>query len=137
MTTVLDAIRVELTISREALLSECERMPDALFDVRPTEESWSIGEVLDHLAGVERRVGGLLAKSIEGRPNDPDPVRIEAADVIASVSNVMGERGSQPLQTSMVPQRSIPRAQLMEALEGSRAHLLRLIDAADGIDLSA
>lgn len=136
MTTVLDAIKVELTISREALLLELSAAPDSVLEARPTEDAWSISEVLDHVAHIERRVSALLASSIEGRPDDADTTHVSAETLIAQTDAVMSELGAEPLKSPYVPQRGLSRATLTDALESSRAHLFRLIEAAHGIDLS-
>lgn len=136
MTTVLDMIKVELTISREALLREFAMVPDELTNARPVDDVWSAAEILDHLAAVERRVGAFLAKSIEGRPDDDVIPDIDPDVFTRSVDALFATYAAGPVKSTQVPSRDSSRAQLLETLEGTRTDLLRLIDAARGIDLS-
>jgi uncharacterized damage-inducible protein DinB len=134
--TVLDAIKVELTISREAVLREASQIPDERFTERPAPDVWSASDVLEHLAAIERLVAGMIAKSIEG-VSDSDSVPDTDADaIIDSVERLMAERASEPIKSSHVPSHSMNHVDAFDALERTRVQLLHVLDAAHGIDLS-
>lgn len=135
-TTVLDAIKVELAISREALLQEAARFPDDSFSAAPDADTWSVCEILDHLAASERRVTGLFTNGIADMPRSATKKSATADGVLKGVSAIMAERAGGPLKSTHVPQRGQTRHDVESILDGTRKALLEQIDAAEGLDLS-
>lgn len=137
MTTALDTIRVELAISREALLQEAALVPDDELDVPPSEGAWSTSEILDHLGVVENRICNGFEKTVAGAPAaEPDYVEPNASDAINAVMKVLQTEGAGPLKSTVAPERGKSRTELVQALGVSRSRLLGLIDDAQGRDLS-
>ena len=62
VTSPLRPIFRALDADRQALAAAVERVPVALRGTRPAPDRWSVAEVLEHLAIVERRVAGMFAQ---------------------------------------------------------------------------
>jgi hypothetical protein len=123
-----------LDADRRALLAAVNRVPEGDRDRRPSENQWSVAEVLEHLASVEQSVAKLIA--IRGRePVPPDqPAAIADADQRLARMRVRGRRIEVP--DTLRPSGTMTTAQAIEALAQSRAALLEAANAADPVALA-
>ena len=117
-----------LDAEREGLLAAVERVPADLRDRRPAAMRWSIAEVLEHLATVERGIARLIV-TMGRQPPPPDaaaPVVLDAPR-IATLRN-RGERLEAPEWVR--PSGSVAAADSLAALTAARAALRQaLLDA--------
>ena len=125
--------------ARTELLATVEAVPEPLREARPSEEAWSVAEILEHLMRVEKGVARLVAmkagemQSQSEPPRDPD----ELPELAISKFARMSDR----TMKITAPERVAPLGEISagEALEGlaqTRAQLREQLHAADGLALS-
>jgi hypothetical protein len=122
-----------LDAEREGLLAAVERVPGELRDRRPAAMRWSIAEVLEHLATVERGIAKLIAS--RGRqpspPDAPAPVPLDA-ERVAKLRN-RGERIE--AHERVRPTGSVAAVDALSALSEARAALRHAVINADPVFL--
>jgi uncharacterized damage-inducible protein DinB len=122
-----------LAMERRALLAAVERVPPADRGRRPAADGWSVAEILEHLAQVERSVAGLIAvRGREPLPADLPPPVANAAERVAGL-RVRGHRIEAP--DAVRPTGAVPADAALAALAQSRQALLDAAGAADPIAL--
>ncbi len=129
---VLEEIWRENSAAREALCREVQELSEAQLVFRPAEDTWSIGEVLDHLHLAERSITRVLSKLLQqaagrgliGEPGSmqPPPHRIDL--------QAYNQSAAAPESVRPLPER--PLAQLLSSLEESRERLREVTSRADG-----
>jgi uncharacterized damage-inducible protein DinB len=127
----LDAERTEL---REAV----ELVPPALRDQSPGTDRWSIAQVLQHLAIIEKRIGRGMTKWIaDARAGGLGP-EIETSSILNSLPLQLIADRSQPRSApeEVRPRGDIDAAAAWTALEQTRAALRAAILVGDGLALS-
>ena len=135
--SVLQAIEAELEKSRAALLRTAEQVPDAQFHVRPSEEAWSVSEILHHLVLVENRIVDRVGPAIAGaRAQGTGPEPADSSVHLRSLDHFQIERVTRPIQSRTIPESGHERAELLAGLGESRKRLLSIMKTAEGIDLS-
>jgi uncharacterized damage-inducible protein DinB len=122
-----------LDAERENLLAAVQRVPEHERDRRPAEMRWSIAEVLEHLATVERGIAALIAKRgrYQPRPDEPIPVPLDD-ERIARLRN-RGERMEAP--DFAKPSGTVVAAEALRTLVEGRAALRRALVDADPASL--
>jgi hypothetical protein len=118
-----------LDAERAALLAAVERIPASLRSRRPSPERWSVTEVVEHLARVERGVAKLLAlRGQEGAPAsvDLDEAQLDAARIARLRSR--SERIEAP--SRIQPEGNLGPAEALQALADSRSALRAALQAA-------
>lgn len=138
MNPALSEIAAALDDSRRALLAAAEGMDDAALAARPGPGEWSVGEVLHHVAIVERRVAGMAARLLEeGIAAGLPPARAGMGSVLGSLDAFSVPVVRKPLKTtSAQPEHGLSLAELRRELDGARAAVLGAMEAADPYDLS-
>ena len=102
---------------------------------RPAADRWSIAEVLEHLAMVERGVAKLIAK--RGRQT-PAPDQIPASPLDgARVASLRGRDTRREVPDFVRPSGTLNAADALRALEDTRASLRQAVIAADPASLDA
>lgn len=86
----------QLTASRERLLDLVHGLTAEQWAFRPAEGRWSIGECLEHVMRVEKRVLGMIGKKLD--ENAPEPAR-----------NVAGRSEKDAMVAQAVLDRSVRR----------------------------
>jgi hypothetical protein len=123
-----------LDADRSELLAAVNRVPEADRDRRPSENEWSVAEVLEHLASVEQSVAKLIAsRGREPVPPDQPAAIPDAAERMARL-RVRERRIEVP--ENLRPSGTMTTAQAIEALARSRAALLEAANAADPVALA-
>ncbi|MCA8949108.1 MAG: DinB family protein [Planctomycetes bacterium] len=121
---------------RGAVRAALEMTPSALRDRSPAPERWSVAEVLEHLAIVERQVAGLLKRGLRLAQQDaPLPAERCTDPVLPTVDGealLDRERKLVAGQTAR-PSRFLSADQAWLELEASRAMLCDVVLAADGL----
>lgn len=131
---VLNYLDTERTALREAV----ELVPLALRDQSPGTDRWSVTQVLQHLASIERRVGGGMKKWIaDARTGGLGP-EAETSSVMNSLPLQLiadrSQRRSAPEEFR--PPGDTDAKSAWAALEQSRETLRAAILAGDGLALS-
>lgn len=124
--TLLDA-------ERAALLDNVARVQEQDLSRRPSPEVWSIAEVLEHLATVERGVAKLIAKRGRQAPA-PDQAAASPLDE-ARVARLRGRDKRMEAPDFVRPTGSLSAADALRYLEESRAGLRKALQDADPASL--
>jgi DinB superfamily len=125
--------------ARAELLAAVDEIPEPLREARPTEEAWSVAEILEHLSRVERGIAKLVALKVGemqtmAEPPRESPEMLDVDDarfVLVQNRNIRRD----------APDRVAPRGELSAeaaraALLETRGVLLDQLHAADGLALS-
>jgi uncharacterized damage-inducible protein DinB len=122
-----------LDVDRRALLAAVERVSDADRDRRPSASHWSVAEVLEHLASVERGVAKLIAlRGREPVPPDQEPAVPLTGDRVMMLR--MRDRRIDVPDT-LRPTGAVSAEAAVRSLAESRAALLAAASAADPVAL--
>ena len=125
--------------ARTELIATVDAVPETLREARPSEDAWSVAEILEHLMRVEKSVAKLIAMKAAELQSQGEPSR-EAAELAAlDVARFAGMPNRELKRAA--PERTLPRGELSaaEALDGltqSHQQLLAQLHAADGLALS-
>jgi uncharacterized damage-inducible protein DinB len=124
-----------LDAERQALVAEIEQVPLAQREQRPSPQAWSVAEVLEHLARVERGIAKLIA--LRGR-EQPSAEQAEAAPLDAArIARVRGRSARLEAPERVRPSGTVTSADALRALEDARAQLREAVIAADSASLDA
>jgi len=131
-----DRIDEELQLlneERQALLATIDQVPAAVRERRPTPDAWSVAEVLEHLARVERGIARLI--ELRGREQPTAAQAVAVPLDAARTARVRGrdERIEAPDRSR--PTGSVTAADALRALEEARAKLRAAVIAADPASL--
>lgn len=130
----LAEIAAEQDAARRALLEAAEGLDPARLAARPAPDAWSVGEVLDHVARVERSVAGLIRKVLDEGPPLP-PAWDDGASVLDAAPPLPTARLEAPPMARPAP--GLSREELLAGLERSRRTLREVMDEAAPFDLGA
>lgn len=127
----LDAERSDL---REAV----ELVPPALRDQSPGTDRWSVAQVLQHLAIIEKRIAVGMTKWIADARGSGLGPEIETSSILNSLPLQLIADRSQPRNApeEVRPSGDIDAASAWAGLEQTRAALRAAILGADGLALS-
>lgn len=123
--------------ARTELMATVAAVPVLLREARPTEEAWSVAEILEHLVMVERGVAKLVAMKAGELRAQPSPLE-EAPDMIpVALARFAVDRSTKV----NAPERVVPRGEMsaeeaLEALGKTREQLVEQVRASDGLALS-
>ncbi len=136
----LAAVIAHVDSARAELLTAVDAIPEPLREARPSEEAWSVAEILEHLTRVEKGVAKLVALKVgemqmhAAPPKEGDdiaPVNFDRFAVLADRANRIE-----------APERVVPLGEMSAesacaALQETRGLLLDQLHAADGLALSS
>jgi uncharacterized damage-inducible protein DinB len=122
-----------LDTERAALLAAAESVPARDRERRPSPDSWSVAEILEHLATVEQSVAKLIAT----RGREPVPAQSEPAVPLdeTRIARLRNRARRIDVPDRMRPIGTMDAAAAMHALAVSRAALLDAIGNADPVAL--
>ena len=135
-TSVLDPIRRQLATDHETLRAAVERVPLDWRERRMDPARWSVAEILEHLATIEKNMVALFtgflaaAPTLEsaGLPHEMDAeLRAKLLDRTQSIE----------APTFIQPSGSVDSETALRTLEGYRKELLATIATADRKDFAA
>jgi uncharacterized damage-inducible protein DinB len=122
-----------LDSERAALIASVAQVREQDRSRRPAPDCWSIAEVLEHLATVERGVAKLIAK--RGRqtpaPDQPTASPLDAA----RIASLRGRETRRDAPDFVRPSGTISAADALRALEETRAGLRQAVLDADPASL--
>ncbi len=123
--------------ARAELLATVEAVPEPLREARPSEDAWSVAEIVEHLMMVERSVAKLVALKGGELQSQAAPPH-EAPDMVpVDLSRFFRDRSTR----IQAPERVVPRgemaaAEALTALIQTRGMLLDQLHTVDGLALS-
>lgn len=123
---------VELLESSQAQTEELAAQAEGdLWSTEPAPESWSVGEVVEHLVLAEEMFYGLLTQTLE---SDPNPDWQAVADAGTSGLETTVQDRSQKFQApeQLQPTGEVPRDELLARYATARARTLELVASLDG-----
>jgi len=128
-----------LAHQRRNLLDAASRVPAGNWQTRPSDEQWSVSEILEHLHRVERGTAALLAKRIADARGAGHPAEAETGSVLGTLDEF---RVSDLDRKLVAPDRVRPtdnpdRETVERLLAESRAALEAAIASGDGLALGS
>ena len=130
--TPLAGVLESLERSRAGLREALDLVPSPLRDRAPTAGRWSAAEVVEHLALVEERYGGILAAGIAGVDAAMAGADAhEAADLPPTVGAMLADRGARRVAPEVVQPAGMACDAAFARLEAARETTCRLLRDAD------
>ncbi len=125
--------------TRTELLAAVDAIPLPLREARPTEQGWSVAEVLEHLSRVEKGIAKLVALKVGEMQMQPEPPR-EGAEMVP-VDPAKFDLVKTPSVRLTAPDRVAPLGEMSAedartALLETRGVLLDQLHAGDGLAYS-
>jgi hypothetical protein len=122
----------DLCQARESLVQEVRGLSEGQLAFRPSAESWSIAEILDHLFLAEQSIGRVLSKILQqaagrGLIGSPGSMALPALQLDLDAYN---QAAVAPESVRPLPGRSLEP--LLAALAESRDRLMQVARRADG-----
>ncbi len=131
---LLDYLALHSREVREAVAS----VPTHLRETKPGEDRWSVAEVIEHLAIIEKRVALLLTKRVAGARESGVGSDTETSSVVATFANPSGvvDRNTKIVAPELVrPTGLLDTESASKALEESRAAVVTALHDANGVSL--
>jgi hypothetical protein len=125
---------------RAGLLASVAGLSREQLDFRPSAESWSIGEVLHHLALAHEATAKLMSIMVrrardENVPRDPEPERSVLSAIDGVVPGV--EEGKASAPDRVVPQSYLAPEEALARLEASSRRVVGAVETLSAFDLSS
>ncbi len=133
MSPPLEQIWGDLCRARESLLREVRGLSEGQLAFRPSAETWSIGEIVDHLFLAEQSIGRVLSKILQqaaGRGLIGSPGSMAVPPSYRLDLEVYSQAAVAPESVRPLPGRSLEP--LLAALAESRDRLMQVARRADG-----
>src|SRR5678815_17684 len=127
-----------LDLNRAALRQAVDTIPASHRQQRPAPDRWSVAEVLEHLAIVERRIAGRLSDALtaarQAPSADSSPTAVSVIDPAQLAQ--LADR-SQRFKTSEAsePKAGLTAEAAWAELEAARADVARLVRESDAFPL--
>lgn len=134
-----EEIAVRIAIARRELLGALEGLGSAQLSYRAAPGTWSIEDVLHHLALTEKACVKLLARTLRkaqelSPPQDPDPNGSVIDSIDRAVARAEGAMAEAPY--IVIPKAELAAAEALTRLQASRLALLKSFEALSAFDLS-
>jgi len=121
---------------RRDLRAAADRVPRDRWSVAPGESRWSVDDVLEHLFVVEKRIAGVLERTIaDARQNGLGPETDDSSQIEAMRLNRYLDRNTKIVSRTPLPHAGLSPDAALEALDQSRAALMSAIQSGDGLAL--
>ena len=137
-----EVLIAHLEQNRTALKQAVNSIPVSLRERRPGADRWSVAEVLEHLAIVERRIAGRMADALKAAAEDPTgetPLSTEVTESPIDHDQVskLADRSSR-FKTSEAsePKGGITADQAWKLLEEVRTDFTRMVRESDAYPLA-
>jgi hypothetical protein len=130
---------VRIAIARRKLLSALEGLGSVQLSYRPAPDTWSIEDLLHHLALTEEACVKLLARTLRNTqelspPPDPDPNGFVIDAIDRAVARADGAMAEAP--DIVMPKAELAAAEALTRLQASWLALLTSFEALSAFDLS-
>ena len=127
----LDPLLSLLDSERARFLAEVARVPAARVDVRPVADRWSVAEIVEHVARIDRGIEKLITmRNAEPRPATPGELA-QAALTPEKVALVRDRTARIEAPERVRPSGSLTLGAALEQLTAARAALKAAYVAAD------
>lgn len=128
-----------LETTRADLRAAVDSIPAELRDKQPTPDTWSVAQVLEHLAHTESGVTALLERGIRKLERAGLQPATDASPVLPTIdAKKLLDRATKFTAPETVrPTKNLNSAQAWQVLTNSRASLLDTLKAADGIEVES
>jgi hypothetical protein len=131
---LLDYLELHSHELREAVAT----VPAQLRETKPGEGGWSVAEVVEHLAIIEKRIASLLRRQVAAARASGVGPDTETSSVVATFANPDGvvDRSTRIVAPELVrPSGALDTESAQQALEQSRAAIVLALHDADGVSL--
>ncbi|HLB08202.1 MAG TPA: DinB family protein [Gemmatimonadaceae bacterium] len=131
---LLDYLELHSHGLREAVAS----VPARLHEIKPRDGGWSVAEVVEHLALIEKRVALLLTRQVAAARASGVGPDTETSSVVATFANPSGvvDRGRKIVAPEPVrPTGALDTESAQQALDQSRAAIVLALHDANGVSL--
>ena len=124
--------------ARKALGAAIDRVPEHRRGERPAQDRWSVGEILEHLALVERRFAAIIALRIsEALAAGLGPEQNRRDPLPPNLQQMLRDRANRRNAPDAVqPTGQLDHAEAWKELERIRQELKATVAGADGLALS-
>jgi hypothetical protein len=131
-------VLTELEQARVILRHAVEAVPEPSRATRPGEGRWSVNEVLEHLAMVERKFTGAVAMRIaEAKERGLDAERNPREPLPLDLQNRFADRTKRrKAPEAVIPSGTLDSGSAWRAVEEARAELCQLLLSNEGLALS-
>ena len=128
-----------LETQRRALRAAVDALPGELRERRPSVDAWSVAEVIEHVAIVERRLAHRLDTLLaEARARDVGPETETSSVLDAAAHRTLLDRSYRVTAAATAqPSGTVDAEQAWEEFEAAHAALRASVLAGDGLALSA
>ena len=128
-----------LDTQRLALRSAIDAVPDELRERRPSVDTWSVAEVIEHVAIIERRLAGLLGKLLaDAQAQGAGPETETSAVVDPKAQRMLLDRSRRVTAPETAqPTGTLDAARAWTTFEESHAMLRATVLAGDGLALGS
>lgn len=140
MDSRLQPIVDHLAATRAELRAAVDRVPASARSIKPAADQWSVAEVIEHLAIIERRIIDMVANAVtkarvEGLTNE---IEEDAAALNPEHLGLLRDRSRKiEARPSNQPTGNLDADAAWAELEAARAELLEALEATEGVALSA
>ena len=125
--------------SRSVLKAAVDQVPTTLRRTRPADDRWSVAEVLEHLAKVNRLFAEYIATSVaKARASGLGPEQQPRAPLSTDIVNKMKDRSARRQARDIVlPSGSVECDDAWADLDRSREDIRKAVLEADGLALGS
>lgn len=122
---------------RQVLVAAVASVPEPLRDWRPSPDTWSVAEVLEHLHRVERGIGRLVVRQLETARAAGVAAETETGSVLHGLDHLRLTQGGEPLPAPefVQPRGALTSSAAVLALVESRAALRAAVAQGAGLAL--
>ncbi len=124
--------------TRARLLETAAPISPAMAGIRPTDGTWSVAEIMAHLAKVEGGIAGLIEKSVTwARANGIGPVTSDSS-ILASLDKYRIADSPTKMEAPdiVVPGQDTPLEESLASLQASRERLKAALAGSTDLDLT-
>jgi hypothetical protein len=122
---------------RKTLDAAIATIPSARRNERPAEERWSVAEIVEHLAEVEKRITGLIAKQIADAKAKGLAKETDSSSILATIDTKRVLDRTRRITSTTIPTGTVTFADALRQLDAARGQLTSAVMQGDGYDLTA
>jgi hypothetical protein len=122
---------------RRTLDAAIAAVPASARDTRPADERWSVAEIVEHLAEVERRIGGMIGKQIADAKAQGLAAESNSLSILATINSARILDRTRRIVSTTIPTGTIGTEEALRQLDAVREDLKAAVMQGDGFDLTA
>src|SRR3954469_15477857 len=105
---------------RKTLDAAIDTVPRAYRNMRPSEEAWSVNDIVEHLAGVEQRITGLIAKQIAEAKANGLAKESNSSSILATIDTKRVLDRTRRIASTTLPTGTVDFDAALRQLDGAR-----------------